>query len=329
MGSSDFTLDPTVQVILADLGVDRVRLLRRAGLPADLLGRRPIVLSPDQNFALWKALEAELDDPHLPIALGEAISIEAFDPAIFAALCSGNFEIAARRIATYKPLIGPMRVAVRTDPHALTLTYEWPEDVEPPASLRLAEMIFWVALARLATRHDVKPIRLTVPEPPAEMEPYRNYLGCTVEASPVQSVSFRAEDATRPFLTSNEAMWGTFEPDLRRRLAELEPESTTAERVRAALLELLPAGQATMDATAGQLAVSTRTLQRRLQGEGTTFQEVLNDTRENLARHYLTSAELTTAEISFLLGYEDPNSFHRAFQTWTGATPLQVRAGAG
>lgn len=326
--SSDFTMDPSVQVMLVDLGVDRVRLLRRAGLPADLLGRRPIVLTPGQYFTFWEALEAELGDPHLPITLGQAISVEGFDPAIFAALCSANLEVAAGRIATYKPLIGPVRIEVLSDRDGLTLNYEWPDDLEPPASLRMAEVIFWVALVRLATRHDVSPARVAVPEPPHEAAPYHDYLGCDLETSVVQSVSFHAQDARRPFLTSNEAMWETFEPDLRRRLAELEPESTIAERVRAALLELLPAGLTTMDAAASELAVSTRTLQRRLHGEGTTFQQILNGTREDLARHYLTSAELTTAEISFLLGYAETSSFYRAFQTWTGSTPERVRAGA-
>lgn len=58
----------------------------------------------------------------------------------------------------------------------------------------------------------------------------------------------------------------------------------------------------------------------------TRFQHVLDSTREELARHYLTSSRLSGAEISFLLGFEDPNSFFRAFHAWTGQTPQQVRA---
>jgi AraC-like DNA-binding protein len=91
---------------------------------------------------------------------------------------------------------------------------------------------------------------------------------------------------------------------------------------------MLPAGTATMNAVARELAVSTRTLQRRLRDESTSFQAVLSETREALARHYLSSAGLTAAEIAFLLGYEDANSFYRAFHSWTGQTPERVRAGA-
>ena len=74
-----------------------------------------------------------------------------------------------------------------------------------------------------------------------------------------------------------------------------------------------------------RLGTSTRTLQRRLNQEKKSFQGVLNETREDLARHYLKSSDMTGAEISFLLGFEDPNSFFRAFHTWTGETPEQAR----
>ncbi|MFE9259138.1 helix-turn-helix domain-containing protein [Streptomyces sp. NPDC006879] len=123
-------------------------------------------------------------------------------------------------------------------------------------------------------------------------------------------------------------MWEFFEPELSRRLSELESGSSTAERVRAVLLELLPAGRAAMGPVATALALSTCTLQRRLKGEGTTFQDVLNDTREALARHYLSRADLTVRDVSFLLGYEDPNSFYRAFRAWTGRTPAQATTGS-
>lgn len=62
-----------------------------------------------------------------------------------------------------------------------------------------------------------------------------------------------------------------------------------------------------------------------MNAEGTSFQAILGNTREALARHYLKSSELSGAEVGFLLGYEDPNSFFRTFQTWTGQTPQQAR----
>ena len=73
--------------------------------------------------------------------------------------------------------------------------------------------------------------------------------------------------------------------------------------------------------------MSERTLQRRLTEENQSFQSVLDQTREELARHYLRTTKLTAAEISFLIGFEQPSSFFRAFNDWTGQTPEQIRNG--
>jgi AraC-like DNA-binding protein len=84
---------------------------------------------------------------------------------------------------------------------------------------------------------------------------------------------------------------------------------------------LLPSGRTQIDDVASELAVSRRSLQRRLSEEGTSWLDVLNAARMRLAQHYLTNTNLGTAEVSFLLGFEDPNSFFRAFRRWTDTTP--------
>ena len=90
--------------------------------------------------------------------------------------------------------------------------------------------------------------------------------------------------------------------------------------------DVLDLGGESLEAVCKKLGTSTRTLQRRLAEEGESFQSILSRTREALARHYLKRPELTASEISFLLGYDDPSSFIRAFNAWTGTTPEQVRA---
>ncbi|MFD0522524.1 helix-turn-helix transcriptional regulator [Paractinoplanes durhamensis] len=160
----------------------------------------------------------------------------------------------------------------------------------------------------------------------AESATTTSYFGTPIRPGDVDAITFTAEDAARPFLTEDESMWNFFAPELRRRLAELEASATTADRVRAALHVNLPAGDSSINAVAGQLIVSPRTLQRQLQAEGTSYQEVLTGTRETLARRYLTDRSLTVAQIAYLLAYDDTNSFYRAFRSWTGVTPEAVRA---
>jgi AraC-like DNA-binding protein len=107
------------------------------------------------------------------------------------------------------------------------------------------------------------------------------------------------------------------------RMEDLTQDALFRDRIRAYLLEVLASGRYSMLYVASKLAISNRTLQRRLRVEGTTFQEVLDEFRQELACHYLSATDYTSAEISFLLGYEEPNSFFRAFRAWTGQTPDQ------
>ena len=321
-----FAVNPGWAVLIAGLGIDPDNVLRRARLPGDLFSRGPTALSPDEYFDLWEALEEESADPNLPILIGRAISVEVFDPAIFAAICSQDLNVAAGRIAEHKALCGPMRLLVTQSATETTLEYGCPEGLQPPGSLAITELVFWVALARLATRVEVRPVRVSAEEPPKDVDAYREYLGVAVQKGPKQSVTFSAQDATRPFLIADKRMWEFFEPELRKRLSEIESTATTADRVRGALLELLPAGQASIEDVSMALGVPTRTLQRRLENEKTSFRSVLNKTRKDLALHYLRNSRMRGGEISFLLGFGDANSFFRAFNGWTGETPEQARA---
>lgn len=322
-----YRLDPRAQILFIDMGLDLRAILRRAELPEDLFARGPVNLTGNQVVLLWRALEDEADDPELPIRIAEAVTMESFDPALFAAMASPNLNVAAERIAVYKRLMGPIRLSVDVSAAGTSIQVGAQAEVTPPLTLLMSEALYWVALMRLATRHRVEPIRIAVPEPPTDQSAFVDYLGVEIDRGPTTSVIFSPADANRPFLMANDAMWEVFEPSLRKRLADVTADDSFAERVRGALLELLPSGDATLSAVGKRLAVSTRTLHRRLKAEDTTFGEVLNRTRESLARHYVVNDDMSVQQITFLLGYDEPSSFYRAFQGWTGQTPSEFRRG--
>lgn len=151
------------------------------------------------------------------------------------------------------------------------------------------------------------------------------YLGCQPTQGNRNVLTLSGADAALPFITRNESMWQYIEPELRRRLSEMEIDDSMAARVRSALVELLPAGKTTIDFVASKLCMSRRTLQRKLTDEHTTFQQQLNSTRLLLAQNYLRDSERTNDDIAFLLGYEDTTSFLRAFSTWTGQTVTEYK----
>ena len=99
----------------------------------------------------------------------------------------------------------------------------------------------------------------------------------------------------------------------------------TTRRVREALMLELRGGEPTIERIAKKLAVTPRTLQRRLQDEGSSFQGVLDAVRADLAQRYLTDNRLGVSEVAFLLGYADASAFARAFRRWYGKAPAESR----
>lgn len=327
--SQTFSLNIGWQALLKDFGFHPHQVLRRAGLPEDLFSRGGQGLTTEEWFRFWRALEAEADDVMFPLRFVETIAAESFDPPLFAALCSANLMQAVQRLAKYKQLVAPMSLEVNVgNAGELTVSPRWLSvQSDVPYSLQTAEIAFFLRLARLATREPIQALRVVLPQlpPSAYARRYETFFGAPVQHGESPSITFTATDTLRPFLTVNEGMWRVFEPDLRRRLSELDATATTAERVRAVLLELLPSNAATIEKAAERLGMSKRTLQRRLEDEGANFRTLVNATRESLARHYLGNTQMSGGEIAFLLGFEDPNSFYRAFQEWTGQTPDSAR----
>ncbi|BEP12201.1 AraC family transcriptional regulator [Acidothermaceae bacterium B102] len=325
MAVDRFTLDPGIRALLHDLGLSVSRVLRQGQLPAGVFLAGSPSLSAQEYYRFWDAVDSEGGDADLAVRIGRSISVEVFNPPIFAALCSANLHVAAERVSQFKPLIGPVALEVTFGRRGLTVGFRWPDGPPPPRLLAASELAFWVALARIGTRHEVYPTAVTMRRPYEGSEEFEAYFGTTIRKGALDTVTFAAEDAIRPFMTENESMWTFFEPELRRRLSDLAESASTADRVRAALHETLPSGDSSIHAVAKQLILSPRTLQRQLQTEGTSYQAVLTDTRERLARRYLNNKALTTAQIAYLLAYEDTNSFYRAFRRWTGVTPDAAR----
>ncbi|WP_198670279.1 AraC family transcriptional regulator [Dyella sp. C9] len=324
--ASRFAVQPGWRLILRDAGISAADALSYAGLPADLFTRKDASLTPAEYFRLWHGLGAAAGERNVALTLVRAISVEAFDPPIFASLCSPHLNVALSRLAEYKRLIGPLTCDVLIGPEFTQVTLAcYGQDDPLPPSLGVFEALFLVQLARLATRFDVKPTICQLVTLPPEATQCEAFLGCPIELGQSNIIRFSAEDATRPFLTENVAMWEVFEPDLRVRLSKLDVGATMGERVRAALLDMLPSGQSSIDQVAKRLAVSRRSLQRQLEKERIPFRDVLNGVRSELASHYLLHSDLAPGQISYLLGFGDANSFLRAFKGWTGITPGEFR----
>jgi AraC-like DNA-binding protein len=328
MQNRKYPIETGWQILARDMNISPQDVLRHARLPLDLLSRKSPMITGKEYFRLWDGLATVLrDNPAFPLDLARSTTPETFSPPVFASFCSPNLNAAAARIAHYKPLVGPIRLSVKTSNERTTIKIgALPEYGDLPPSLITMELAWWVHVPRLATREHLVPLSVHTTVDIPEKAVYEDYFGVHLTKSDFDGVTFSAQDAERPFLTASDAMWSIFEPELNQRMQDLAQDATHTDRVRACLMEIVASGQYSVGDVASRLAVSPRTLQRHLRQEGTSFQQVLDGLREELARSYLARSEYSNGQIAFLLGYEDPNSFFRAFRAWTGQTPAVVRA---
>lgn len=321
-----YSLDLAWKILLKDLQLDVIQLLRHARLPLDLFDRSQPTVTAEEYFQFWESFVLLLNVEDFPLKLGQAIKVEIFNPLMFACLCSQNLNVALLRFSRYKLLLGPLRLKIDIDETYTLATFTGSEtSISPPTSLLITEVIFLMHLTRLATRKHIVPASVTLPETISFHEEAEAFFGIPVDIGDYAAISFHAKDAETEFLTANESFWDVLEPRLKLRLAELVKDSSYTSHVRASIAQNLASGQCTIANIAHQLAVSPRTLQRKLSVEGTNFQAELNHLRLELAQHYLMEMQQSIIETAFLLGYDEPNSFSRAFQSWTGKTPDQFR----
>lgn len=320
--SRKFIIDMSWAVLLKDLKLDAADLLRRAQLPEDLFTQKQPTLNTEQYFRLWDSIADSGKSDDWLINVIQTATPETFSPPLFAALCSPNLWTALQRLSEFKLLIGPMRLQLQATHEGLCATLEVIDTtLEMPPAFTEMELVFLVNLARTATRERIVP--LEVVSTTMLSRAYYDYFGVTPRMGDRVSLHFANADLGRPFLTSKPAMWEFFEPQLRLRLQDLQSDSKTSQRVYSVLLELLPAGKSSVEDVAGKLAMSKRTLQRKLQAEETSFQSVLQAVRIRLAKHYLQHERISGIEIALLLGFDSHSAFIRAFNQWTGLSPVE------
>jgi AraC-like DNA-binding protein len=286
-----------------------------------------VLLKTEELFALWRAIGEVSANPAIGLQLGSETRTERFHPIGLAALSSENFGAAMDQMAHYKQLTCPEEILQEKDDEEWSIQFRWllADEIEPPVLIECA--FAWVlSTARLGTGTLLSPVRVELVKPRAHVKTIERHFGCSVTCgAPRNAIVFNATDAERPFVTRNAELLGLLAPQFEEELKQENGDENFVERVRLAVQQKLTGRRPTIEDVADVLHISSRTLQRRLQDEGSSFQRVLEEARHQLARHYLNNSVLELNEAAYLLGYEDGNSFVRAFRTWEGVPPARWR----
>jgi AraC-like DNA-binding protein len=324
--TSRFRVATTLARRLEELGVSPADVLRQAGLPTGLFSQEKILVSTEELFALYRGLAQSSRDPAIGLKLGTD-RVERYDPIAIAAVSARSLRDALQRLARYKQLTCPeeLHVAERGDECRVQFRWLLAQETEPPV---LVDLCFArvVDIARRGIGEPVTPRRLELRGATGSREMYEAHFGCPAKLDARQNtIVFARADLDRPFLTHNADLFAMVAPQLEAELAQALSSKVIGEQVKGILKPLLAGRRPGIEDAARELHLSSRTLQRRLAEDGATFQQLVQEARRELARHYLQHSSLELNDTAYLLGYEDAHSFFRAFHDWEGSSPGEWR----
>ena len=287
-----------------------------------LFDQGKILVTTEEMFALYNAVREISDDPGIGLKLGSEERPERYSPVAIAALYSRSFGDALKRIARYKRLVSPQEIRI-IEGKECAVEFVWllAETTEAPTWIDMC-FAWTVTIGRRGTGRSISPLRVELRRPEAQRRLYEQHFGCPVKFSARRNkLFFRAADVGQPFVTHNPELLELVAPQLEAELKQQLAGGSLKEQAKGILKRLLAGEKPRLEDVAVELRVSARTLQRRLLEEGMTFHNLVEEARREMAQHYLRQPTLELNETAYLLGYEDPNSFIRAFHRWEGTSP--------
>jgi hypothetical protein len=260
---------------LEELGVSASAVLRRAGLPQGFIDQPRVLLSTEEVFALWRAVGEVSNNPAIGLQLGTESKTERFHPVGLAALSSENLGSAIDRMARYKQLTCPEEILQQKDDEEWRIQFRWllADEVEPPVLIECA--FAWVlSIVRHGTGIRLSPLRLEFLQPRQHLKTIERHFDCDVVCgAPRNAIVFRAADARRPFVTRNAELLAMLAPQFDEELKQENLDENFADRVRVAIQQKLTGQRPTIEDIADALHISSRTLQRPVNGVNNSVQE--------------------------------------------------------
>ena len=282
----------------------------------------------DDFFRLWAAAEDLISDRAAGLRLGAQSIDGGYSVGSLVALHAPDFRRALAALARYKRLTCPELVELELKGNDAIVRYRWLQATrEVPRLLVDTTTAALRELAQRGTAGRVRPIRLELARRPMDRALLRAHFGCPIAfAAPSDALVFARSALDVPFVTADGGAYARVLAGLEKRLRSGEGFPALVGDLRVTIARQLSEGRrASLAAVASRLAVSPRTLQRRLDESGTSFHEQLAAVRRTLSKRLLANTDLDPIAISMLLGFLEPNSFARAFRAWERTTPLRWR----
>lgn len=309
-------------------GVDAEQLLDEAGLAPAILRNPDARLTVDEMSALWRAAERLSGDRYLALHSAESLEFGAYKALDFLVATAATAGDAFRRLAGYLPLINDwLTIAIVPAGEDFALEIRSPLGTPPscPVEYTFAAIVL---RSREASAIDWRPVSVEFEHSGNDdLGEFRRVFGCPVSFDAGRSrlvVSRSFWDTALP--TANPALSAVLEDYAQRLLAEWPLAHDLIAQVRWRIGTRIAEGPPPLGPIAGELGMTARTLQRRLGATATSYRELGDGVRRDLARSYVSDPDIALTDVAYLLGFAEQSSFTRAFKRWTGLPPARYRA---
>jgi len=307
-------------------GCDVPSLLKQAGFDPEILneptGRCPF----EQGVALWRCAISATGDPAFGLKVASHIKHTSFHALSYGLSASSTLKEAFERMRRYCHVVSDaveyQLLRRGSEYHLIIHAAEGVpiESVDAAVGGNLR-------MCRSFVGHHYSPLRIELRRPtPSRVDEFQAilraplYFGC-----PQNRLVFDVESMERVLDGANPELARHNDAIALQYLARIERGNIQA-RVREVLMRRLECGEPSQEEVAALLSMSSRTLQRRLGESGSTYKEILDQTRHALALSYLGVPENSLSDVTYLLGFSACSSFTRAFRRWTGLSPSAWRA---
>lgn len=315
-------------------GVDAARLTRDAGIDRRTLEDNNGRLAGSSLARLWELAAERTADPFFGLRLGSQATAGGLGLLGYTMLSSRSLGAALDRLVRYGHLYTfgmdfdvlrsevILRIECAVVRHVDNYLFASPRH---PLECMMAA-IRAVSGSLVGRPVPVRSVTLAHSDPGLGHDAYELFLGVRPAfETGVYGMELESRVADWPIATANDEMLASLDTKAEHLLAEVSSRRMVSDEVIRLVTSLLHGKPPRIDTVAARLALSPRTLQRALREEGTTYEELLDQTRRRLALRYLADSEAVIVDIAFLLGFSEPSAFHRAFKRWTGYTPRQFQ----
>lgn len=323
--------------LVEGFGLPRAALLRHAGVEMPERAGTPARLPLSALLALFGSALSLTGRRDLGLEFGREVRPDTFDALGYALMSCRDLGEAIALLPLYRRVVfdagySETAFSVGQDSARLAWVVLPRAAADGPAYCELlAESLVasWFKLGCWITGSELPlhEVRFVHPAP-ADPRPFERFFGCPVHfASGENALLFARALLARPLAQADAALNLEMRDRARQIIEQLQGEPGLAGQVRQALMRLMPQCEASIERVAGQLALTPRTLQRRLDASGLSFHALLGEVRGELALVYLRDPALSVLDVALLLGYAEQSSFTRAFRVRFGMAPSVWRAG--